>query len=147
MCASQNTPVSRQAVLCDWVWRAGVHTGFCTAPRFQLYSVYVLWFTCSQIFAIFCLCSLVYLLPYFGYILFMFFGLLPPIFLLYSVYALWFTRSQILTIIRLCSLVYLLPDFTYILITFFGLLAPRFQLYFVYALWFTSSQILAIFCL
>jgi hypothetical protein len=24
------TPVSRRAVLCDWVWRAGVHTGFCT---------------------------------------------------------------------------------------------------------------------
>ena len=27
-----NTPVSRRAVLCDWVWwwRVGVHTGFCT---------------------------------------------------------------------------------------------------------------------
>ena len=24
------TAVSRRAVLCDWVWRAGVHTGFCT---------------------------------------------------------------------------------------------------------------------
>jgi hypothetical protein len=24
------TPVSRRAVLCDWVWRAGVHTGFRT---------------------------------------------------------------------------------------------------------------------
>ena len=22
--------VSRRSVLCDWVWRAGVHTGFCT---------------------------------------------------------------------------------------------------------------------
>jgi hypothetical protein len=24
------TPVSRRAVLCDWVWRAGVHTGYRT---------------------------------------------------------------------------------------------------------------------
>jgi hypothetical protein len=24
------TPVSRRAVSCDWVWRSGVHTGFCT---------------------------------------------------------------------------------------------------------------------
>ena len=24
------TPFSRRAVLCDWVWRAGIHTGLCT---------------------------------------------------------------------------------------------------------------------
>jgi hypothetical protein len=46
--------------------------------RYLLYSVYALWFTSSQILAIFCLCSLVYLLPDFSYILFMFFGLLDP---------------------------------------------------------------------
>ena len=116
------------------------------APRFLLYSVYVLWFTCSQILAIFCLCSLiyllpdfsyilfislVYLLPDFGYILLLLFGLFFPRFLLYSVCALWFTSSQI----------------CYILFMLFGLLAPRFWLFSVYALWFTCSHILAIFCL
>jgi hypothetical protein len=48
------------------------------APRCLLYSVYALWFTCSQILAMFCLCSLVYLLPDFSYILLMLFGLLCP---------------------------------------------------------------------
>jgi hypothetical protein len=111
------------------------------APRFYLYSVYALWFTCSQISYIFCLCSLVYLLPDFSYILFLLFGLLYPRFSLHSVYALWdtcsqilaifclcswFICSQILTIFCLCSLVYFLPDFDYILSMFFGLLAPRF---------------------
>ena len=148
-----------------------------TCSRFWLYSVYALWFTCSQILAIFCLCSLVYLLPDFsyimfmlfgllspdvGYILFMLFGLLAPRFLLYSVYALWFTCSQILAIFCLyslayllqilaifclCFLVYLLPDISHILFMLFLLLAPRFQLYYDYALWFTCSKILAIFCL
>jgi hypothetical protein len=66
-------------------------------------------FTCFQIFAIFCLCSLVYFLQDFGYILFMLFGLLAPIFWPYSIYALWFTCSLILAIFCLCSLVYLAP--------------------------------------
>ena len=126
------------------------------APRFQLNSVNTLWFTCSQILAIFCLCSLAYLLqilaifglyslfyllPYFSYILFMFFGLLAPRFQLNSVNTLWFTCSQIFAIFCLCSLVYLLqilaifclyslfnllPYFSYILIMLFGLLPPRF---------------------
>jgi hypothetical protein len=81
------------------------------APRFELYSVYALWFTRSQTLAIFCLCSLIYLLPDFSYNLFMLFGLLAPRFWLYSVYA---------------PLVYLLPDFSYYLIMLFGLHAPRF---------------------
>ena len=97
-------------------------------PRFQLHSVYTLWFTCSQILAIFCSSSLVYLLPDLDYILFMFFGLLDPRFRLYSVNILWFTCSQIFAIFCLCSLVYFLPDFSYILFMLFGLLAPRFWL-------------------
>jgi hypothetical protein len=111
------------------------------APSFWLYSVYVLWFTCSQILAMFCLYSLVYFLPDFGYFmfmlyglfaprfsydLFMLFGLLAPRCWLYSFYALWFTCSQILGIFCLCSFVYLLPDFSYILFMLFDLLAPRF---------------------
>ena len=90
-------------------------------PIFELYSVYALWFTCSQILTMFCLYSLVYFLPDFSYVLFILFGLLAPRFWLYSVYS---------------SLVYLLPDFVYAL----WFIA-------VYALRFTCSQILAIFCL
>jgi hypothetical protein len=48
------------------------------APRFWLCSVYALWFTCSQILALLCFCSLVYLFLDFGYFLFMLFGLLAP---------------------------------------------------------------------
>jgi hypothetical protein len=29
-CVNFFTPVSRRAVLCDWVWQTGVRTGFCT---------------------------------------------------------------------------------------------------------------------
>jgi hypothetical protein len=132
------------------------------APIFWPYSVYALWFTCSQILAMFCLCSLVYFLPYFSYILFMLFGLLAPRHKLYSVYVLsftcsqiwlysiyilWFTCSKTLTIFCLCSLVYLFLDINYVLFLLFGLLVPIFSLYSVYALWFTCSQILALFCL
>jgi hypothetical protein len=77
------------------------------APRFWLFSVYALWFTCSHIlaysvYALWCPCSqilaifwlrfLVYLLPDFSYILFMFFGLLAPRFWLFYVYALWLSK-------------------------------------------------------
>ena len=45
------TPVSRRAVLCDWVWRAGVHTGFRTITL-VLYigslPYLVTWFPCGR---------------------------------------------------------------------------------------------------
>jgi hypothetical protein len=80
------------------------------APKLWPYSVYALWFTCSQILAMFCLCSLVYLLPDFSYILFILFGLLAPYFsyILFMLFGL------------------LAPDFGNILFMLFGLLAPRY---------------------
>jgi hypothetical protein len=79
-------------------------------PRFWTYSVVALWFTCSQILDIFCLCSLVYLFPDFGDVLFILFDLIAPDFgyILFMLFGL------------------LPPDFGYILFMLFGLLAPRF---------------------
>ena len=56
-----HTPVSRRAILCDWVWRTGVHTGFRTITL-VLYIEYLpnlaTWFPCGRGRTLFILGSL-----------------------------------------------------------------------------------------
>jgi hypothetical protein len=55
------TPVSRRSVLCDWVWRAGVHTGFRTIALILFIGSLpnlVTWFPCGRGRTLFILGSL-----------------------------------------------------------------------------------------